>query len=131
MWHDSTVMTTVADDLSDLPNGWFVENVLDDAAPLGARGPIGSPDVLTIEMRVAAGVQACVMTAEWRRYARANPRGRRGGRGAAVLSGTRPFRSLSTTASSGDGVYERDRFEHFAAPLPALRETHIPPGDRD
>ena len=25
-------MTMVADDLSDLPNGWLVENVLDDAA---------------------------------------------------------------------------------------------------
>lgn len=33
----------VADDLSDLPNGWLLEGVLDDAAPLGARGPIGEP----------------------------------------------------------------------------------------
>lgn len=111
----------VADDLSDLPNGWLLEGVLDDAAPLGARGPIGSPRVLTTDARRADvqvgardGGMAKVRANEPAPSMRRDP-----ARKSDASRASRDLRVLLATAS-----YERDRSEHFRRSVPALRETH-------
>lgn len=111
----------VADDLSDLPNGWLLEGVLDDAAPLGARGPIGSPRVLTTDARRADvqvgardGGMAKVRANEPARSMRRDP-----ARASDASRASCDLRVLLATAS-----YERDRSEHFRRSVPALRETH-------
>jgi hypothetical protein len=108
-------------DLSDLPNGWLLEGVLDDAAPLGARGPIGSPRVLTTDARRADvqvgardGGMAKVRANEPALSTRRDP-----ARASDASRTSRDLRVLLATAS-----YERDRSEHFRRSVPALRETH-------
>ena len=121
-------MTMVADDLSDLPNGWLVENVLDDAAPLGARGPIGSPDVLTTDAR-RAGVQVGARDGGMAKVRASEPA--RTTRGDAARASDASHASFDLRVLLATASYERDRFEHSRRSVARSARNAHSPGDRD